>query len=214
MFRVFSTMRGLHELLWYLLEARDLTTAVPSSSAASDPPLAEASRSAISPVRDQLAEDIDAAIRGTEQLTRADAERLERLDLDGHRRDAVPLLRRASELARAAVPEPRPDLRAADLTGASMRGADLAGADLRGASLLGADLRQADLHLADLTGADLRGADVRGTDLGSVLFATRPQMDSARGDERTSLPPALVRPPHWGSPGCSSPTAGRTEVEP
>ncbi len=208
MFQVFATMRGLHELLWYLLEARDLTTADPPG----DPPGDR--REVRAPAPEDLAGEIARAIADTERLTRASAERLGRLDLDNHRRGVVALLRRASELARTAVPEPRPELRGADLTGRSLRGADLAGADLRGASLLGADLRGADLHLADLTGADLRAADIRGTDLRSVLFATRPQVDSARGDRATLLPRDLSRPAHWTrSHPLPGPTA-RPRVDP
>ena len=75
---------------------------------------------------------------------------------------------------------------------------DLRGADLRGAYLIGADLRDADLALADLTGADLRGADLAGADLGEALFLVQSQLDAARGDRRTGLPPNLERPAHWG----------------
>jgi uncharacterized protein YjbI with pentapeptide repeats len=178
-------MRGLHELLWYLLEARDLVTPTSTGSPAGGGP--------------DLAPALERAIRQTEDLTRASAGRLERLDLDRHRAVTVPLLRRASELARATVPGPLADHRGADLVGAALRGADLAGADLRGAVLLGADLRGADLHLADLTGADLRAADVRGTDLRTVLFATQPQVHTARGDGRTLLPAALTIPSHWAA---------------
>jgi hypothetical protein len=215
-FSVFATMRGLHELLWYLLEARDLAIEPPRKGAQTPvPDRAEPSRPLLATgVREELADQLATAIRETERLTRASAEHLERLDLEAHRRAAVPLLRRASEVARASVRGPTPDLGGADLTGACLRGANLAGADLRGASLLGADLRRADLHLADVTGADLRAADIRGTDLSSVLFATRPQLDSARGDEGTVLPPELVRPSHWHSPGPSSSTLARPRVDP
>ncbi len=185
-FRVFGVMRGLHELLWYLLEARDLV----ASPAHGGPPTAGGA---------DLAQALDRSIRQTQELTRAGAERLERFDVDRHREATVPLLRRASELARSTLPGPLPSHGGADLVGADLRGADLAGADLRGAVLLGADLRGADLHLADLTGADLRAADVRGTDLRTVLFATQPQVDAARGDRRTLLPSALTAPSHWSS---------------
>jgi uncharacterized protein YjbI with pentapeptide repeats len=188
-FRVFEVVRGLHELLWYLLEARDLLTA---------PPLGDASPRTTAE-RDGLASAVERAVDRTRELTRASPGRLERLDPDAHREQAVPLLRRVSERARAAVPGPRADHRGADLVGVALGGADLAGADLRGAVLLGADLRGADLHLADLTGADLRAADVRGTDLRTVLFATQPQLDSARGDAGTLVPDALEVPSHWTS---------------
>jgi uncharacterized protein YjbI with pentapeptide repeats len=188
MFRVFAVMRGLHELLWLLLEAATLAGGTP------------------------VRQGLDAAIRATERLTGAPADELDGLDLDGLRATYVPLLRRASEHTRAQVGDSRPDLRGADLVGASLREADLAGADLRGAVLLGADLRGADLRLADLTGADLRGADIRGTDLGSVLFLTQPQAAAAHGDAATILPPLLARPGHWSSTTPRG-TRGRRRVE-
>jgi uncharacterized protein YjbI with pentapeptide repeats len=171
MFEVFPVMRDLHELLWYLTEATRLR-----------------------PAR-VLHEELRLALKETERLTHAAPGTLAALDVDAHRRDVNALLRRASELVRAGC---RPkDHRGADLIGARLKNADLSGADLRGARLIGADLRGADLRLADLTGADLRDADLRGTDLTTSIFLTQSQLDAAKGDARTTPPPALTRPPHW-----------------
>jgi len=173
MFAVFPVMRHLHELLWYLTEAAALPRA--------------------RPVHGALRRRRDAV----EQLTRADAETLSAVDVAALRDEVNPLLLRASELARAAAPGRRQNLRGADLAGADLRGADLRGTSLRGALLVAADLRGADLRLADLTGADLRGADLCGADLGDALFLTRSQLASAVGDADTRLPAHLERPPHW-----------------
>ena len=81
--------------------------------------------------------------------------------------------------------------------GRDLRRTRLRGASLRGAYLIGADLRDVDLGRADLLGADLRAADVRGADLSGCLFLTRPQLEAARGDAGTTLPPGLPRPGHW-----------------
>ena len=67
----------------------------------------------------------------------------------------------------------------------------------RGAGLMAADLRGADLTDADLLGADLRDADLRGADLARALFLTQPQLNGARGDDRTSIPARLARPAGW-----------------
>ena len=88
-------------------------------------------------------------------------------------------------------------MRAEDLVGAGLRGADLHSANLRGAYLIAADLRDADLRKADLIGADFRDADLRGADLTGALFLTQSQVNAARGDASTKLPPAVVRPTHW-----------------
>jgi hypothetical protein len=166
---VFGVMRQLHELLWYLTEAVQLQ---PGD------------------------DDIEAILRETERLTRLPADELESYDVATHRQHAAQLLRRTSELARSGVPE-RKDHSEADLMGADLAKANLRGASLRGALLVGADLRGADLRLADLIGADLRDADLRDADLTGAIFVTQPQLAAATGNSRTSIPAALVRPPHW-----------------
>ncbi|HEV2239626.1 MAG TPA: pentapeptide repeat-containing protein [Streptosporangiaceae bacterium] len=174
MFRVFTIMRQLHELLWYLGEALALPTAGP------------------------LHAELGRAFEETERLTRGTPAALEALEMTAYRRDLTALLRRASELARAGPGgEGGADLGGADLIGAGLAGAELRGASLRGAVLIGADLRGADLRGADLTGADLRGADLRGADLAGSIFLTQSQVDTARGDVGTKLPPPLSSPAHW-----------------
>jgi hypothetical protein len=71
--------------------------------------------------------------------------------------------------------------------------ADFSRADLSGAHLEGADLRGA--HLGE---ADLRGAHLGGADLSEARELTQDQVDLARGDAQTKLPPGLVRPALWG----------------
>jgi uncharacterized protein YjbI with pentapeptide repeats len=172
---VFPVMRYLHELLRYTSEA--LTWG-----------RAEA-------VHDELGAAYDEVLRLTEQgpqvLAVVDVARL---------RSAVnALLLRASDLVRRDQPAYPVDHRGADLVGRDLRGIDLRGASLRGALLVGADLTGADLRHADLIGADLRGADLGGADLRGALFLLQSQLDSARGDSRTSLAPPLGAPGHWAA---------------
>jgi uncharacterized protein YjbI with pentapeptide repeats len=75
------------------------------------------------------------------------------------------------------------------------------GANLRGAYLIAADLRGADLRSADLIGADFRDADIRGADLTESIFLTQSQLNAAKGDSNTKLPPSLSRPTHWSTIG-------------
>ncbi len=174
MFEVFTIMRQLHELLWYLTEALTLAAA--------------------RPLRGELGRALD----GTRRLAGSSPEALMELDVAAHRDGVNALLLRTSELARAGR-QHRRDLRGADLTGADLRHADLRAASLRGACLIGADLSGADLRSADLTGADLRGADLGGADLTRSIFLIQSQLDAATGDYRTQLPPALSRPAHWAA---------------
>ncbi len=171
MYAVFPVMRQLHELLWYLAEALTLEAAEPIHAS------------------------LRRAFDETERLTREEAGTLERLDVSAHRAEVNELLLRTSELARAGLKGT--ERRGADLIGARLRGARLRGANLRGAYLIGADLRGADLRQADLIGADLRGADLSGADLTGAVFLTQAQLNAAKGDTTTHLPPTLTRPTHW-----------------
>lgn len=182
MFEVFPLMWQLHELLWYLTEA---LTFQPARS---------------------IHSEIRAALEETERLTCLDANTLLKLDVAAHRAEVNTLLLQASELVRAAASQPtnspaarrRKALgRGADLIGAKLQGADLRAANLRGAYLIAANLRGADLRAADLIGADLRDADLRDADLRDSIFLTQAQINSAKGDAHTKLPPSLHHPVHW-----------------
>lgn len=173
MFEVFAVMRQLHELSWYLAEALTLHRARP------------------------LHGELRLALDETERLTRGSPRTLRELDVTAHRRDVNALLTRTSELVRADAGRRAANHRGADLTGADLRDTDLGGANLRGASLIGADLGGADLRGADFTGADTRGADLRGADLTGSIFLAQSQLDAAKGDLHTKLPPSLTRPAHW-----------------
>src|SRR5258708_11578245 len=81
MFRVFTIMRQLHELLWYLSEALTLPPARP------------------------LHRELSRALEETERLTLGSPAALGELDMAAYRRDISALLRRASELARARLPD-------------------------------------------------------------------------------------------------------------
>jgi uncharacterized protein YjbI with pentapeptide repeats len=173
MFNVFPVMRQLHELLWYLTEALTL-------------PLAR-------PIHGELRR----ALEKTERFTGGSAQELIELDVAAHRGDVNALLLRTSELVRAKVAGGKKDRRGADLIGANLKGANLRGANLRGAYLIAANLKGADLRSADLIGADLRDADLSGADLTGSIFLTKSQLNAAKGDTATKLPPALTRPTHW-----------------
>jgi uncharacterized protein YjbI with pentapeptide repeats len=172
MFEVFPIVRDLHELLWYLTEALTLQ-----------------------PAR-SLYGELSLTLEETERLTHNSPDALIELDVAAHRREVNALLLRTSELVRADVRHKK-DHRGADLIGAKLKGADLRGANLRGAYLIGADLRGADLRMADLIGADFRDADLRGANLTESIFLIQSQLDAAKGDIETKLPPSLTRPTRW-----------------
>ncbi|WP_371537529.1 pentapeptide repeat-containing protein [Streptomyces sp. NBC_00466] len=203
MFDTFPVVRQLHELLWYLTEALTLAPAAPVHPG----------------LRDLL--------EATEALTLLGPDELAALDVGAHRQKVNELLLRTSDLVRATAyrtdspktnqpktnqaqknhstknqakkSQAKKNHRGADLMGARLRGADLHGATLRGACLIAADLTGADLRLTDLIGADLRDADLTGADLTGCFFLTQPQLNAAKGNATTRLPPSLTRPDHWAA---------------
>jgi hypothetical protein len=179
MFATFPIVRRLHDLLRYLDEA---VTLAQRGSGSRD-----------------TSRWVDAFER-VRLLSDGTPEDLAALDVDAEYDRARPLLLEASEIARAGSPLGRTDRRfqpGADLVGADLRGADLRRRTLRGGLAIAADLRGARLGGCDLLGVDLRNADVRGTDLRGVLFLTQMQVNAARGDAGTRLPPGFQRPGHW-----------------
>jgi uncharacterized protein YjbI with pentapeptide repeats len=173
MFDVFRVMQGLHELLWYLTEALTL------------------------PAAHSLRSKLSLALEKTNHLTQQSPDVLLQLDLAAYQRDIDALLQQVSEVVRAEIRHRKKDLKGADLAQAKLRGANLRGANMRGACLIAAHLERADLRSADLLGADFRDADLRGADLTDALFLIQSQLDAARGDSETRLPPSLGYPSHW-----------------
>ncbi|MFX3632804.1 MAG: pentapeptide repeat-containing protein [Candidatus Pristimantibacillus sp.] len=183
MFEVFPIMRQLQELLYYLTEALSLQAA------------------------HSIHNEIRIALHQTERFTGLDPESLLNIDVVTHHYEINTLLLRTSELVRSEAllslksssSRRKKYDRGADLMGAKLRGADLRAANLRGAYLIAADLRGADLRMADLIGADFRDTDLRGANLNESIFLTQAQLNAARGDTSTKLPPSLNYPSHWTS---------------
>jgi len=189
-FGSFAVMRQLHEMRWHVTQALALTR-----------DLAEPGAAAVTTELTQAGQTL---------RTHAEAgpEALATLDLDPLWARVTAVLRQASQLIRGEVPKGR-DRSGADLMGRHLAGVDLRRASLRGAYLIGTNLAGADLRRADLAGADLRGAQLAGADLSTSLFVTQAQLDVARGDARTKLPPGLRRPGHWTGPEASPNRARR-----
>lgn len=181
MFSVYAAMRLVHEVLWFLRDARSR------------------------PLPAELDAALAAAAARTEALASGTPTHLLAADLDAHRDGVAPLLREVSTHVRGAAPATahrgtrRPRLSGPDLIGADLRRADLRGAELRGHLLIAADLTGADLRHADLIGADLRDANLTDADLTGALYLTAPQLAAAKGDATTTLSPVTERPAHWPS---------------
>lgn len=176
-FAAFAVLRQLHELLWHVRQAAAL--------AGSHVEIGD------------LAPRVTAAARYLEELRALEVDALIAVDPGERQREIGALLSNVSRRVRASDGGAGSDLQGADLMGRDLRRADLSRASLRGAYLIAADLRAAVLDRTDLLGADLRDADLRGTDLSGALFVTQMQVNAARGDATSALPPDVSRPAHW-----------------
>ena len=170
MFSAFAVQRDLHELLWYLTQARELAPAADVDEAmAATRRLEGASAAEVAAHRDQVRSILrrtSAAVREPAGPDHAGA------DLIGRR------------------------LRGVDLSRADLRGAYLIAADLRGAILHRADLIGADLRGADLSGADLGTAIfVTRSQLGAANGDTRTSCRPRSSGPPTGTDRLPVAPP-------------------
>lgn len=183
MFQVFPIMEQIHEMIAYAAEA--LSYELPQA----------------------LSDKLNVQLTELQRLTKRDADHLLALDLVMYRFPLNELLSETSKHIRERVlvnisgTKKAKDYNheRADWIGKNLSGQDLQAINLRGAYLIAADMSKADLRGADLIGADLRDADLRGADLSTGMFLTQMQINSAKGDEKTLLPPHILRPSHWTS---------------
>jgi len=180
MFKVFPIMQQLHEMLCYLDEAIQLKAAK------------------------GLRAELINAFNETKRLSELEPEELIDIFIPAHRAVVGELLLKASELLRqralsenSKLIKGRKRKKGSDLIGANFRNQDLRGESFRGAWLIAADLRNADLRNVDFIGADLRDADLSGADLTGSIFLTQIQLNAAKGDMDTKIPPVFTKPAHW-----------------
>lgn len=181
MFQVFPVMEQLYEMIAYTAEA--LTYDIPRA----------------------LSDKLSDQLKELQSLIELDAEGLLSLDLVVYRYPLNKLLTetskyiRENQIARLSGTRPTKNYNQerTDWIGKKLKGKDLKGLDFRGAYLIAADMRNTDLRGVDFIGADLRDVDLRGANLSSSMFLTQMQINSAKGDVKTLLPPHIQRPSHW-----------------
>ncbi|WP_413299962.1 pentapeptide repeat-containing protein [Bacillus sp. 1P10SD] len=177
MFDVFPLLQQLHEMLLYLNEALSIEETLP------------------------IYEELQHAIEETEQLTNLSPNEILGLDIPSHRARVNNLLLQTSEIVRAKIKRDKKQSsklkKGIDLIGANVSGRDLRGSNFRGALLIATNFRKSDLRMSDFIGADLRDADLSGANLHGSIFLTQAQVNAAKGDKHTKLPPSLNIPLHW-----------------
>lgn len=172
-FQSFLTVMHLHQTLWYLAEASVLR------------------------IGESLKEQIRLLKNEGKDLTEQPLQILLSTEAEPFREKANSLLKRLStEIASRFGTEFKPDV-FKDYMGSDLRGKKLQGKDFSMALMIASNLERADLQGANFLGADMRDANIRNTDLSQSLFLTQIQINAAKGNEGTILPPYLKRPSAW-----------------
>lgn len=81
--------------------------------------------------------------------------------------------------------------------GKNMKRKNLEGKDLSMTLLIAANFEQANLSGANFLGADMRDTNLCNTDVSQSLFLTQIQINAAKGNKNTILPPYLHKPEAW-----------------
>lgn len=181
MYDAFLIIRQLHEMLWYLTQSYTLQH------------------------DEKIKSNIGNLIDETIELTMADIDIIFNIDIESHRNKVNRFLKDTSEMVRKKARnslnkssvKSKKQIHGKEFFGKNLTKADLCGADLRGALLIAANLSYTDLNGADFIGADLRDADFSGADLSKSIFLTQAQINSAKGNPHTKLPPMIKKPSHW-----------------
>lgn len=176
MFETFLVVHQIHECLWYLEEAKLRTQDI------------------------LLKEQLIKQYEEMEALTYLSPKEILTLDLQEKRHQIRPFLMKVSEevaqLARRhhkgkGLPK------RLEWAGVDLRKKDLIGANLSGSLLIATNFSDANLEGATFIGADLRDANLNGAKLEKALYLTQFQINTAKGNLKTTLPVHLKRPSHW-----------------
>ncbi|MEG0265375.1 MAG: pentapeptide repeat-containing protein [Erysipelotrichaceae bacterium] len=166
----FLMMRSLHEILWYLNEAKQLTTK-----------------------QEELIQ-IENIMDKIHFISLQAVDTLLKNDINQIREQVNLILRTISDNTRNQY---KSKFHSKDYIGKDFKKQKIYGVDFRGALLIAANLSDCELIGCDFIGADLRDTNIKGANLSQSIFLTQLQINEACGDEKTILPKALQKPNHW-----------------
>jgi len=170
-FETFMIVFQLHQMLWYLVEAFQLTT------------------------DNKLKSTIDELIQDNEQIAEMLPENYLKTDLSEYRLKVNTVLKQISSTISISTSASRHS----DMMylGKNFKKANLDGKDFSMSLMIAADFTGCSLKKTNFLGADIRDANVRDTDLSESIFLTQMQINSAIGNKNTRLPDNLSRPAAW-----------------
>ena len=170
-FDTFMIVFQLHQMLWYLVEAFELTS------------------------DNKLKTTIDELIQENEQIAELLPENYLKTDLSAYRLKVNTVLKQISSTTSISTSASRHSDRM--YLGKNFKKANLDGKDFSMSLMIAADFAGCSLKKTNFLGADIRDANVRDTDLSESIFLTQMQINSAIGNKNTRLPDNLSRPAAW-----------------
>lgn len=179
MYEVFLHVWRLHQILWYLTDAASF---IPAAF---------------------LEAEIRALVQRASFVATLAPDAILELDINSFQSEANGVLKRAAKLVQddvslTAIGKKDSLQRGSkDFMGKNLRKKDLRGKDFSAALFIAADMEGCTLRGSNLLGADLRDANLHNADLSESMFLTQGQVNGAKGDAGTKLPPSLTAPDSW-----------------
>ena len=170
-FETFMIVFQLHQMLWYLVEAFQLTS------------------------DNKLKSIIDELIQENEQIAEMLPENCSKTDLFAYRLKVNTVLKQISTAISISTSTSRHS--GMMYLGKNFKKANLDGKDFSLSLMIASNFTGCSLKKTNFLGADLRDANVKDTDLSECIFLTQMQINSAIGNKNTRLPDNLSRPAAW-----------------
>nr|WP_315020100.1 pentapeptide repeat-containing protein [uncultured Aminipila sp.] len=170
MFQVFLIVYQLHQMLWYLIQARRIIA------------------------DNSMKNDINNLIEENGKMTQMRPEGIIKLDWEQYRDRVNRVLK---ETCKAVHSEITDNNHSIDCMGQSFKKQNLDGKDFSMKLLIAANFEGCSLNRTNFLGADMRDTNFRDTDLSKSLFLTQMQINTAMGNCHTKLPEYLTMPETW-----------------
>ncbi|BCJ96800.1 hypothetical protein acsn021_43690 [Anaerocolumna cellulosilytica] len=172
MFNVFLVTFQIHQILYFLAEAK---TIIPAR---------------------ELWSRLNALIKEGRDICKASPHDILLYDIDGYRKQVNECLRKVKNLVKSIYNHKKEEYKR-NFIGKSYKGKKFDGVDLSMSLLISTNFEGCSFHGANFLGADTRDTNFNSADLREAVFLTQGQVNSARGNSDTKLPRKLCRPITW-----------------
>ncbi|MFA9464954.1 MAG: pentapeptide repeat-containing protein [Velocimicrobium sp.] len=172
-FEVFLVVHKLHQMLWYLVEAKSILVA------------------------NELWEIMDELILENQTMTDQMPEEILNIEIEQYRIRVNKVLKRVSQLVRDRYCKKIGKTKKTDLMGQSFKNENLDGEDFSMTLLIATNLEGCSLVGTNFLGADMRDTNLKNANVSESIFLTQGQINAAKGDRFTQLPARIQRPVWW-----------------